>query len=224
MSIPQSLKDGAEEEEEEEHDKTTPRQRSKLIMIYLLFLVEAIMDSSLPSQVSVLTPSTDDCLAMDTAFLRSILQCSYSFGSALGVFWGFTADRWGRRKVALTGLSGVFLCCFCMGLATGFAALVALRCVAGALGSAVTVSGLAMLTDVTHGSKRRIHVVAALPLVVICGHIGSLIPVVFRNLAMSRSSDTSAEYSSRAGQVICALIILSITVAEIFLLPEVRYS
>lgn len=141
----------APEFEQEEQEPMTSRQRRNLTMIYLLFLAEAIMASSLSSQINILLPSTTACLTMNTSFLRSILQCAYYFGSASGIMWGLVADRMGRRKVALTGLFGMSACCISMGFATNFTAFCVLRYVAGAISAAVTVSGLAMLADSTHG-------------------------------------------------------------------------
>lgn len=139
------------EEEEEQQEPMTSRQTRNLTLIYLLFLAEAIMASSLSSQINILLPSATACLTMNTSFLRSILQCAYYFGSASGVMWGLVADRLGRRKVALLGLVGMSACCISMGFATSFTSFCVLRYIAGAISSALTVSGLAMLADSTHG-------------------------------------------------------------------------
>ena len=153
--------------EGDESGNNTLRSRRNLVMIYLLFLAEAIMSSSLSTQIMVLVPSATGCVDMDVSFLRSVLQCAYFLGSAMGVFWGFVADRLGRRKVAMLGLAGMSTCCLCMGFATSLPAFTGLRFTAGMVSSAVTVSGLAMLADSTHGSSDRVKTVARLPVVAV---------------------------------------------------------
>lgn len=143
-------------QEQELQEPLTARQRRNFTMIYLLFLAEAIMASSLTSQINILLPSSTACLTMNTSFLRSILQCAYYFGSASGIMWGLVADGMGRRKVALIGLFGMSACCISMGFATNFTAFCVLRYIAGAISAAVTVSGLAMLADSTHGMLEHV--------------------------------------------------------------------
>lgn len=205
---------------EEVPEPQTPRQRRNLAMIYMLFLAEAIMASSLASQIHVLTPFSTGCMTMNTSFLRGILQCAYFFGSAMGVAWGFAADRVGRRQVALGGLIGMSLCCLSMGFATSFTAFAVLRFAAGAISSAVTVSGLAMLADSTHGSNRRTLVVARLPMVVVCGHFGPLLANSILYLAEENISGILAQFPGLVSQVACAALVFSITLVEIFLLEE----
>ncbi|SMQ46311.1 unnamed protein product [Zymoseptoria tritici ST99CH_3D7] len=197
----------------------TPRQRRNLVMIYLLFLAEAIMSSSLHMQISVLLPSASTgCITSNTSFLRSILLCAYYLGSATGLVWGLTADRIGRRKVALLGLFGSLICCVSMGFATTFAAFCTLRYLAGVVGSAGTVAGLAMLADVVHGSDNRTKVVARLPVVAVCGQIGPLISGLIGG--MVNGTGVLDEYPALAGQVTCGVLMLSIAIAETLLLDE----
>jgi len=103
--------DSSELGDDEQTGYRTRQDRRNLVMIYMLFLAEAIMSSSLSTQIMVLVPSATGCVDMDVSFLRSILQCAYFFGSFAGVSWGFVADRWGRRKVAMLGLAGMASCC-----------------------------------------------------------------------------------------------------------------
>ena len=213
----------AEEETFEigEDELQMPRQRRNLTMIYLLFLAEAIMAASLSSQIAVLIPSTSTCLSMDTAFLRSILQCAYYFGSSTGLFWGCAADRFGRRRVALIGLGGMSACCISMGFATSFQAFALLRFVAGALSSATTISGLAMLADFTHGSSSRTKVVALLPIVAVCGSIGPLAAHMWHKALDGRVFEVFARFPGLSGQIACAGLVFTITGAEVWLLEEV---
>jgi MFS family permease len=198
----------------------THRDRRNLVMIYLLFLAEAIMSSSLSTQIMVLIPSATGCVDMDVSFLRSVLQCSYFLGSAMGVFWGFVADRWGRRKVAMLGLAGMSTCCLCMGFATSLPAFTGLRFMAGMVSSAVTVSGLAMLADSTHGSSDRVKTVARLPVVALGGSIGPLAAQIMRCIGENTKVGVFARFPGLSSQIACASFVLSIGLAEAMLLKE----
>ena len=209
------------EQEKQSGHNQTPRTRRNMIMIYLLFLAEAIMSSSLSTQIMVLVPSSIGCVDMDVPFLRSVLQCAYFLGSAMGLFWGLVADRWGRRKVAMLGLAGMGSCCLGMGFATSLPAFTGLRFLAGMLTSAVTVSGLAMLADSTHGSKERVSAVSRLPVVALGGSIGPLAAQIMRCVGERSNVGVFARFPGLSSQLACAGFVLSIALAEVFLLKEV---
>lgn len=211
------------EVEAEADEVHTPRQKRNLTMIYMLFLAEAIMASSLSSQIPVLVPSTSTCLSMDTSFLRSILECAYYFGSSVGLVWGCVADRFGRRRSALVGLGGMSACCISMGFATSFQAFALLRFTAGALSSATTISGLAMLADVTHGSSSRVKTVARLPLVTVCGSLGPLVSQMWRQAFDGRLFEIFARFPGLSGQIACSGLVLTISGVELWLLEEVSH-
>lgn len=208
-------------EDNEFGQQRSTRDRRNLIMIYLLFLAEAIMSSSLSTQIMVLVPSATGCVDMNVSFLRSVLQCAYFLGSAMGVFWGFVADRWGRRYVAMLGLLGMGACCLGMGFATSLPDFTALRFLAGMVSSAVTVSGLAMLADLTHGSDERVKAVARLPVVALGGSVGPLAAQIMRCVGESSRVGVFARFPGLSSQIACASFVLSIGVAEFFLLKEV---
>jgi MFS family permease len=207
-------------ENDTEAGHRTHRERRNLAMIYLLFLAEAIMSSSLSTQIMVLVPSATGCVDMDVSFLRSVLQCSYFLGSAMGVFWGLVADRWGRRRVAMLGLAGMSTCCMCMGFATSLPAFTGLRFMAGMVSSAVTVSGLAMLADSTHGSSDRVKTVARLPVVALGGSIGPLAAQIMRCIGENTKVGVFARFPGLSSQIACASFVLSIGLAEAVLLKE----
>lgn len=209
--------------EEDEPQPQTSRQKRNLIMIYLLFLAEAIMASSLSSQIAVLVPSSASCITADTSFLRSILECSYYFGSVAGLLWGRAADKMGRRNVALLGLTGMSSCCLTMGFARTFPVFAALRFFAGAISSATSVAGLAMLADVTYGSKMRTKVVARLPVIAVCGCIGPLAASGLKKVVEESGLEGMlAQYPGLASQVACASLVFGVAVSEALLLEEVR--
>lgn len=211
-------------EDDMEAGQRTHRDRRNLAMIYLLFLAEAIMSSSLSTQIMVLVPSATGCVDMDVSFLRSVLQCAYFLGSAMGVFWGFVADRWGRRRVAMLGLAGMATCCMCMGFATALPAFSFLRFMAGMVSSAVTVSGLAMLADSTHGSSDRVKTVARLPVVALGGSIGPMAAQIMRCIGENTKVGVFARFPGLSSQIACATFVLSIGIAEAMLLQEVCAS
>ena len=207
----------------DEDDLQTPRQKRNVTMIYLLFLAAAIMESSLSSQIAVLVPSTTGCLSMNTQFPRSILQCAYYFGSAMGLFWGCAADRSGRRTVALVGLTGMSICCISMGFVIDFLGFAIVRCVVGITSSAVTVSGLAMLADSRTGVRPELRSLPRLPMIAACGSIGTLASHMWQRAFDGHFYDVFAKYPGLSGQIACASLVLSITIAEVVLLEEVRF-
>ncbi|TKA44718.1 hypothetical protein B0A54_04669 [Friedmanniomyces endolithicus] len=211
--------DGSDDEETVSAD--THRQTRNLTMTYLLFLAEAIMASSLSAQVAILAPTATGCFDTDASFLRSISECAYFTGSSAGVLWGWSADRVGRRSVALFGLVGMAVCCVSMGFARGFVAFAILRFMAGMIGSAVTVAGMAMLADVTQGSKGRAQVVARLPMIAFCGSLGPLAANSIRHLSERQVFEVLEKYPGLSGQLACASLVGMIALAEALLLEEV---
>lgn len=211
-----------DEDEREEMDYLTPSQSRNLVMVYLLFLAEAIMASSLSTQIQVLVPSATACVGVDTSFLRSILQCAYFLGCAAGVAWGCFTDRFGRRKIAMLGLGGMCMCCVTMGFATTLPAMTVLRLCAGMASSAVTVAGLAMLADSTHGCDGRVKVVARLPVVALGGSIGPLAAQMVGKIGDGVGKGLLARFPGLSAQVACAGLVGAIAIAEAMLLREVR--
>ncbi|KAK0255632.1 hypothetical protein LTS09_009301 [Friedmanniomyces endolithicus] len=207
-------------DDEEIESSDTHRQTRNLTMIYLLFLAEAIMASSLSAQVAILASTATGCFDTDASFLRSISECAYFAGSSAGVIWGWSADRVGRRTVALLGLVGMAVCCVSMGFARGFVAFAVLRFTAGVIGSAVTVAGMAMLADVTRGSKVRAQVVARLPMIAFCGSLGPLAANSIRRLSERRVFEILEQYPGLSGQLACASLVGIIALAEALLLEE----
>ncbi|KAK3116043.1 hypothetical protein LTR53_003991 [Teratosphaeriaceae sp. CCFEE 6253] len=183
--------------EEGDEQASTPRQTRRLAMVYLLFLAEAIMASSLSAQIAVLAPSATGCMTMNSAFLRSIFECTYFAGSATGVAWGCASDRWGRRTVALCGLAGMTVCCVSMGFATSFVAFAGLRFTAG-LGT----------------------VVARLPLVTLCGSLGPFAASIVRRVSEGHGFELLEIYPGLSGQLACASMVGIIALADVLLLEE----
>lgn len=150
-------------------------QGRQLTLVYFMFLAEAIMASSLQPQLQMLLANDEYCGSLSTSYLRSILDCAYAFGGTAGILWGYLSDRTGRRRVAIFGLWGMFLCCLTMGFATSLGSCAVFRFVAGMASSTVAVTTLTMIGDLSNNTKERAKNVARLPLISLCGSIGPII-------------------------------------------------
>ncbi|KAF2831570.1 MFS general substrate transporter [Ophiobolus disseminans] len=152
-------------------DKSRSRQ---LMLVYLVFLAEAIMASSLQPQLQMLLSSSDYCGNLSTSYLRSILDCAYAFGGTTGLFWGFLADRMGRRRVTLLGLWSMLICCLSGGFVTSLAGCAIFRFFAGMVSSTIVCTSLTMIGDLSTTAEGRAKNVARLPLISLCGSLGPL--------------------------------------------------
>ncbi|CZT17055.1 uncharacterized protein RCC_02887 [Ramularia collo-cygni] len=209
------------EDVEEDVEEQGRQHTCQYILIGLLFLADAMMQSSLSSSVDALLPTNSSCVTMESSFLRSIMQCAYYLGASTGLVWGMAADSMGRRRVALISLWGSLICCFSMAFATTFAAFAGLRYVAGVFGSAGPIAALALLADLTHASKQRTWLVARLPLVVVVGgQVGPLLSAAITHFAQRHFHAVLTDYPALGGQTACGLVVLLITIAEGLLLRE----
>jgi len=165
------------EEQEESYYGGEVKDRSRgrqLMLVYLVFLAEAIMASSLQPQLQMLLSSSDYCGNLSTSYLRSILDCAYAFGGTTGLFWGYLADRMGRRRVTLLGLWAMFICCLSGGFATSLAGCAIFRFFAGMVSSTIVCTSLTMIGDLSTTAEGRAKNVAKLPLISLCGSLGPL--------------------------------------------------
>lgn len=202
--------------------KSAGLHHQQMTLVYLLFLVEAIMASSLSSQINLLVEPTVSCYNLNALFLRSLLECTYIFGGTCGVFWGVAADRLGRRPVALLGLAGMIICCLSMGFVKSLAGYMIFRFLAGSVGSALLTSGLAMLADISIDSAEQTNNVACLPLVAVCGSVGPMLQSLVKQLEQSTSIEILKQWPALSGQIACASLIIIIAVPEALYLMEVR--
>jgi MFS family permease len=134
----------------------------------------SIMASSLQPQLQMLLSSSDYCGNLSTSYLRSILDCAYAFGGTAGLFWGYLADRMGRRRVTLLGLWSMLICCLSGGFATSLAGCAIFRFFAGIASSTIICTSLTMIGDLSTTAEGRARNVAVLPLVSLCGSLGTL--------------------------------------------------
>lgn len=181
------------------------------------------MASSLQPQLKMLVSSNEQyCSTLSGSYLRSILDCAYAFGAAAGILWGYLADRWGRRPIALIGLYGMSACCLSMGFATNLIACTILRFVAGLISSSIVVSTLTMLGDVSQSPEERIKNVSRLPLVAVCGSIGPLVQGMVAG-SINAHGAIWARFPILSSQIACGSLVLIIAIAATFLLKEVGF-
>ncbi|KAL0257267.1 hypothetical protein SLS55_008077 [Diplodia seriata] len=209
-----------EEEYDSEMTEPTGTNHTQLTWIYVVFLAEAIMASSLQPQLKMLVSSNEQyCSTLSGSYLRSILDCAYAFGAAAGILWGYLADRVGRRTVALAGLYGMSACCLSMGFATDLIACTILRFVAGLVSSAIVVSTLAMLGDVSQSPEERTKNVSRLPIVGVCGSIGPLIQGMVAG-SINAHGAIWEKFPILSSQIACGSLVFVITIAATFILKE----
>ncbi|KAK6002726.1 hypothetical protein QM012_001476 [Aureobasidium pullulans] len=179
------------------------------------------MAASLSAQIPLLIDaSSTACSDYSSAYIRSLLECAYFFGSTCSVFWGLAADKAGRKKVAMFGLSGTLACCLFMGFATSLPGWLALRFLSGCMGSAVFTAALAMLADLTMASTRALQTVSRLPLISVCGGIGPLLQSIVRQIGEHAPVGIWSQWPALNGQIACASLILVISLVEAFCLRE----
>jgi len=206
-----------QESEEEEMDVEVvkaPKRKERtmqLTLVYVMLLAEAIMASSLQPQLQMLMSDDEYCGSLSTSYLRSILDCAYAFGGTTGILWGYLSDRIGRRKVALGGLWAMFACCLIMGFADDLFSCVIFRFVAGVASSAIVVTTLTMIGDLSPNTVERAKNVAQLPLVALCGSFGPAIQAMLPG---------SAEDSALGSQIACGSIVLLVAATASVMLKE----
>ncbi|KAH0545082.1 hypothetical protein FGG08_000853 [Glutinoglossum americanum] len=191
----------------------------QLTIIYILFLAEAIMASSLQSQLKMLITKDDFCGNLSTSYLESILECAYAVGSVAGLFWGWMSDRRGRRPVALVGVSGMALCCIGMGFATDLLSCTIFRVLAGLVSSSIAVTTLTMIGDISHSPAERAKNISRLPLIALCGSVGPLVQRMVSN-SIKANDEIWGKFPILSGQIACGVLVLLITMGTFLLLEE----
>ncbi|KAL5121380.1 hypothetical protein ACEQ8H_000848 [Pleosporales sp. CAS-2024a] len=218
-----------EEEEEEElyveedaerydgmdgQDKSRGRQ---LMLVYFVFLAEAIMASSLQPQLQMLTSSSDYCGNLSTSYLRSILDCAYAFGGTSGLFWGYLADRMGRRRVTLLGLWTMLICCLSGGFATSLAGCAIFRFFAGVASSTIVCTTLTMIGDLSTTPDMRAKNIACLPLISLCGALGQLMQGMVSE-SLQAYGMVWEKFPTLGSELACSTMLFAIAVvASVFL-------
>lgn len=189
----------------------TKDRRRQLALVYVIFLAEAIMASSLRPQLQMLMSNDDYCGNLSTSYLRGILDCAYAFGGTTGIFWGYLSDRIGRRRVTLIGLWAMFVCCLSMGFATDLTTCAIFRFAAGLASSTLVVTTLTMIGDLSPSTSERAKNVARLPIVAFCGSIGP----VFQDMIAGK-----VELPAAGSQIACGSLVLMVATMASIMLKE----
>ena len=179
------------------------------------------MASSLQPQLQMLISNDDYCGNLSTSYLRSILDCAYAFGGTTGIFWGWLADRIGRRRVTILGLWAMFVCCFFQGFATDLASCTIFRFFAGLASSTIVVTTLTMIGDLSENPTERAKNVARLPLIALCGSIGPILQGMVSGNVNS-SGAVWEKFPILKTQIACGSLVLSIAITASIMLQEVR--
>lgn len=179
----------------------------------------SIMASSLQPQLQMLISDSDFCATLSTSYLRSTLDCAYAFGGTTGLFWGYMADRMGRRRVTLMGLWTMFICCLSMGFATDLVTCTLFRYFAGLASSTVVVTTLTMIGDLSKDFDERVQNVAFLPLIALFGSIGPIIQGMVSE-SLHSSGAVWERFPILGSQLACGSVVLSIAVTATIMLQE----
>lgn len=177
------------------------------------------MASSLQPQLQMLLSSSDYCGNLSTSYLRSILDCAYAFGGTTGLFWGYLADRMGRRRVTLIGLWSMVICCLSMGFATNLAACAAFRFFAGMVSSAVVCTSLTMIGDLSATAEQRAKNVAKLPLISLCGSVGPLAQGMVSE-SLQAYGMVWEKFPTLGSELACGIVLFAIALTASCLLKE----
>ena len=177
------------------------------------------MASSLQPQLQMLFSSSDYCSNLSTSYLRSILDCAYAFGGTTGLFWGYLADRMGRRRVTLIGLWSMVVCCLSMGFATNLAACAIFQFIAGMFSSAVVCTTLTMIGDLSATAEERARNVAKLPLISLCGSVGPLIQGMVSE-SLQAYGMVWEKFPTLGSELACGIVLFAIALAASVLLRE----
>ncbi|KAI9819559.1 MAG: hypothetical protein M1827_007009 [Pycnora praestabilis] len=211
--------DGGGEDNYDAENATPTASRRQLTVIYILFLAEAIMASSLQPQLKMLITNEGFCGNFSTSYIRSILDCAYACGGISGLLWGWLSDRIGRRPVALMGVFGMSCCCLGMGFATTLTTCAMFRFCAGLVSSSTAVITLTMIGDISRSTSEKAKNISRLPLIALCGSIGPFVEGM-----VSGSNKAFGEiwqrYPILSGQIACGSLVFMIGIVMVVMLEE----
>ena len=165
----------------------------------------------------MLLSSSDYCGTLSSSYLRSILDCAYAFGGTTGLFWGYLADRMGRRRVTLIGLWSMFACCLSMGFATSLVSCTIFRFVAGMVSSAIVCTTLTMIGDLSTSAEERAKNVARLPTISLGGSMGPIMQLMVSE-SLQAYNMVWQDFPTLGSELACGTILFAIALtASIFL-------
>ena len=148
-------------------------KKGQLAILVLARLAEPLVQTSLQSYMFYQLRSFDSGLSdASVASQAGILQASFSAAQTLtGVFWGRTADSYGRKTVLLLGSLGTIISCLGFGLSKSFIAALIFRTLGGLVNGNIAV----MRTMISEIIKEKKYQARAFLLMPMCFNIGVII-------------------------------------------------
>jgi MFS family permease len=148
-------------------------KKDQLAILVLARLAEPLVQTSLQAYMFYQLRSFDTKLSdAKIASQAGILQASFSAAQTLtGVFWGRTADSYGRKTVLLLGSLGTIISCLGFGLSKSFIAALIFRTLGGLVNGNIAV----MRTMISEIIKEKKYQARAFLLMPMCFNIGVII-------------------------------------------------
>jgi MFS family permease len=161
-----------EKKKEKVRWKDLPK-KGQLAILVLARLAEPLVQTSLQSYMFYQLRSFNTSLSDATISSQAgILQASFSAAQTLtGVFWGRTADTYGRKTVLLLGSLGTIISCLGFGLSKSFVAALIFRTLGGLVNGNIAV----MRTMISEIIKEKKYQARAFLLMPMCFNIGVII-------------------------------------------------
>lgn len=152
--------------------KDLPKKGQLAILVFAR-LAEPLVQTSLQSYMFYQLRSFDTKLSDATISSQAgILQASFSAAQTLtGVFWGRTADSYGRKTVLILGSLGTIVSCLGFGLSKSFIAALIFRTLGGLVNGNIAV----MRTMISEIIKEKKYQARAFLLMPMCFNIGVII-------------------------------------------------
>ena len=148
-------------------------KKGQLAILVLARLAEPLVQTSLQSymfyQLRSFNPKLSDATVSSQA---GILQASFSAAQTLtGVFWGRTADTYGRKRVLLLGSLGTIVSCLGFGLSKNFWLALSFRILGGLVNGNIAVMRT-MISEIIVEKKYQARAFLLMPM---CFNIGVII-------------------------------------------------
>ena len=161
-----------EKKKEKVRWKDLPK-KGQLAILVLARLAEPLVQTSLQSYMFYQLRSFNTSLSDATISSQAgILQASFSAAQTLtGVFWGRTADTYGRKTVLILGSLGTIISCLGFGLSKSFVAALIFRILGGLVNGNIAV----MRTMISEIIKEKKYQARAFLLMPMCFNIGVII-------------------------------------------------
>ena len=159
-------------EKEKVRWKDLPK-KDQLAALVFARLAEPLVQTSIQAYMFYQLRSFDATLSDATISSQAgILQASFSAAQALtGVFWGRTADTYGRKTVLILGSIGTIISCLGFGLSRSFLVAMIFRTLGGLMNGNIAVMRT-MISEIVEEKKYQARAFLLMPM---CFNIGVII-------------------------------------------------